>query len=184
MQIRQYKLFEFEIQNKSYGFFGNLDYQNPITHVQFFLNDCYGYVRRAGGSIPFFASLQAPNGEWGMGFNELDLSVDMENKLVYISELFFGYNYKDIMTEEEFYIKCDEVGYLELYKKNIIESAVMTKDNFIHLLTAWEKLLQDQSPFALLYLNDKGWYDVLPFDFLEAMEKFVADHTQQETTQK
>ena len=177
MHIKQYEKFKFKPQFNIYWSLGNSNFQNPISHAGRFLLNCYGYVHRAGGPIPFFASLQALNGEWGMGFNELDLSVDMDKKLVYISELSFGYNYKDIMTEEEFYIKCDEMGYLELYKNNIIQSAVMTKDNFIHLLTVWGKFFNTMPPFVLLYLDDKNWYDVLPFDSQEAMEKFITDHT-------
>jgi len=177
MLIKQHIKFEFKLQFNVYYSFGNSYYQNPITHVQFFLNDCYGYVRRAGSPIQYFESLENKYGEWGGGLNGLDLSVDIEKKLVYISELFFGYNYEDIMTEDEFDIKCDEMGYLELYRNNIIESAVMTIENFIHLLTVWGKLLDTMSPFVLLYLDDKDWYDLLAFDSQEAMEEFVADHT-------
>jgi hypothetical protein len=57
---------------------------------------------------------------------------------------------------------------------------MMTKDNIIHLLTIWEKIITQKSNFVLLYLDDKDWYDVLPFDTEEAMEKFLADHTQEE----
>ena len=181
MHIKQYEKFEFKSQFNIYSNFGNSHFQNPISHVQFFLNDCYGYVRRAGGPIKFFANLQAPNGEWGMGFNELDLSVDIKKNLVYISELFFASNYQDIMTEEEFNIKSDEMSSLELYQSNILDSAVMSKDNFIHLLFAWDKILNQTPCFVLLYLDDKDWYDVLPFETQESMEKFIADHTENKT---
>jgi len=47
-----------------------------------------------------------------------------------------------------------------------------------------EKIWNERFPYVLLYLDEKDWYDILPFDSKETMEKFVADHTQPELTQK
>ena len=180
MQIKKYKAFEFEIQRKRYGLFGNLHYQNPISHVQFFLYDCYGYVHRAGGPIQFLNSLKSQYGDWGVTFEMVDLNVDIENNLVYLGEIFDPYEHG--MTEQEFNIKYNNMNALQLCQNNIIDCAVMTKDNFVHLLTNWGKFYHIMSPFILLYLDEKNWYDVLPFDSKEAMDKFVVDHTQPELT--
>jgi len=176
MKIQQYKLFEFENKFNEYEFFGNLHYQNPITHVQMFFYYCYGYVYRAGGPMKFFESLKAANGEWGMTFEMVDLNIDIQNNLVYLGEEFDPYEHG--MTEQEFKIKYNNMNALQLCQNNIVDHAIMTKDNFIHLLTVWGKFLDTVRPFILLYLDDTGWYDLLPFDTQEAMEEFVADHTQ------
>ena len=81
------------------------------------------------------------------------------------------------MTDDEFNIKYNNMNTLQLCQNNVIDYAVLTKDNFIHLLTKWGNLFKAKEPFVLLYLDDKGWYDVLPFDSLESMNKFAADHT-------
>jgi len=175
MQIQQYKEFEFKIKRKRYGFFGDFHYQSPISHVQFFLDDCYGYVYRAGGPLPFLNSLSVPNRECGMTFEMVDLNVDMQNNLVYLGEVFDAYEAD--LTDEEFNIKYNNMNALQLCQNNIVDHAIMTKDNFIHLLTVWGKFLDTVRPFILLYLDDTGWYDLLPFDTQEAMEEFVADHT-------
>ena len=180
MKIQQYKSFEFESKFNEYGFFGNLHYQNSIWYVQMFFHYCYGYVRRAGGPIQFFDSLKHEKSEWGMTFEMVDVNIDPENEYVYLGEVFDPYEHD--MTEQEFKIKYNNMTDLQLCQNNIVDCAVMTKDNFIHLLTAWEKLLNTMSPFVLLYLDDQGWYDLLPFDSKEAMENFVEDHTEQEVT--
>ena len=180
MKIIQYKPFEF--QNNEYEYQGMSYYKNPISHVEMFLYYGYGYVFRAGGPIPFLDSLHAPNGECGTTIEMVDLNVDIKNDLIYLGEIFDAYEAD--MTDEEFNIKYNNMNALQLCQNNIVDCAVMTKDNFVHLFNTWEEIWQNQSPFALLYLDDKNWYDVLPFDSQQAMEEFVAAHTQQETIQK
>jgi hypothetical protein len=73
---------------------------------------------------------------------------------------------------------------LQLCQNKISKNAILSKDNFISLLTKWSDFYDVKKSFVLLYLDDKDWYDVLPFDSQETMEKFVADHTQEEIVQK
>jgi len=146
-----------------------------ISYVAIFLYRVNGYVYRAGGPIPFFESLKAANGEWGMTFETIDLNVDIQNNLVYLGEEFDPYEHN--MTEQEFKIKYNNMNALQLCQNNIVDCAVMTKDNFIYLLTVWLKFYDTMPPFVLLYLDDKNWYDLLSFDTQEAMKEFVADHT-------
>ena len=176
MKIQQYKPFQFK--SHRYGFIKTTYYQNPISHVELFLHDAYGYVSRAGGPIPFLDSLHAPNGECGTTIEMVDLNVDIKNDLIYLGEVFDPYEHG--MSEQEFNIKYNNMNALQLCQNNIVDCAVMTKENFIHLLNAWKEIWQNQSPFALLYLDDKNWYDILPFDSQQAMEEFIAAHTQQE----
>ncbi len=174
MQIKQYQTFKFEAQSKEYRCLRNSHDENKITYVQFFLNDCYGYVRRYGGPIRFLASLKADNGEWGMSFNELDLNIDMEKNLVYIGEMFDPETYN--MTEQEFNSKYNNMNSVQICQNNMVDCVVMTKDNFINLLIVWGQLLETKPPFVVLYIDDNNWYDLLPFDSQETMEFFITDH--------
>jgi len=180
MKIQQYKRFKLDLHR--YGLATNSYYQNPLFYVGDFLQTFYGYVNRAGGPMNFFESLQDSRGVWGMTFESVDLNVDIENNLIYLSEVFGPYEAD--LKDEEFNIKYDNMNTLQLCQNNIIDYAVMTKDNFIYLLTLWGDLYKAKEPFVLLYLDDKGWYDVLPFDSLEVMNKFAAEHTVQEVIHK
>ncbi len=177
MNIKQYEKLELKMNN--YRILGGIGrYKNPISYVEMFLNNYSGHVHRMGGPIPFLDSLHAPNGECGMGFDMIDLNVDTKNNLIYLGEIFDAYEAD--MTDEEFNIKYNNMNALQLCQNNIVDCAVMTKDNFVHLFNTWEEVWQNQSPFALLYLDDNNWYGVLPFDSQQAMEEFIAAHTQQE----
>ena len=111
----------------------------------------------------------------GMSFEFVEITIDRENDLVYFSESWYDYKNKpttpeiDQLLEEENFIKLCKIGFLDYI--------VMTKDNFIHLLLAWDNILKQLPPFALLYLDDKDWFDIMPFQTQEEMEQFVADHT-------
>jgi len=176
MKIQQYNQFK-AIEN----FYSPLQvlHDFKISYVAIFLYRVSGHVYRKGGPATFLNSLIIrENGECGMTFDMVDLNVDIQNNLVYLGEIFDSYQQN--MTDEEFNIKYNSMTALQLCQNNIVDCAVMTKDNFIHLLSAWEKLLNTMSPFVLLYQDDKDWYDLLPFDSQQAMEKFLIDHTKRE----
>ena len=174
MKIQQYK--QFQLKNNEYGFPGTTYYQNPISYVELFLYRSSGHIYRKGGPAAFLNSLVIrKNGECGMTFDMVDLNVDIQNNLIYLGEIFDAYEAN--MTDEEFNIKYNNMNALQLCQNNITDCAVMTKDNFIHLLTVWLKFYDTMPPFVLLYLDDKNWYDLLPFDSKEIMAKFIADHT-------
>ena len=112
----------------------------------------------------------------GMGFEFINVDIDNINNLVYLSESW--HDYKNKTTTQKIDQLLEEENFIELCKIGFLDHITMTKDNFIHILFTWDKLLDQQSPFALLYQDDKDWFDVKPFDTQEAMEQFVADHTQ------
>ena len=110
-------------------------------------------------------------------FEDVEVSFDLENNLIYLSDAYDDdYRSRTKTLTQEMII--------EFCKNRTLEYITITKDNFIHLVSSWVKILEYEPNFALLYLDDKGCYDVLPFETQEAMEQFVADHTQQETPQK
>ena len=145
-------------------------------NLTMFLLWLFGYVK-IDGVLNFFEK-----NKLGMMFEEINIDIDNEHDLVYLSENYCGCRNRpttpkiESLLEEENFIKLCNMGFLN--------HTVMTKKNFMHLLVAWDKILCDLPPFALLYLDDKNWYDVLPFDSQEAMEKFVADHTKIENVEK
>ena len=112
----------------------------------------------------------------GMSFELVEITIDNQNNLVYFSESW--YDYKDKPTTPEVKILLEEENFIKLCKMGFLDYIVMTKDNFMHILFAWDNILNQLPPFALLYQDDKNWYDVLPFDTQESMEQFVVDHTQ------
>ena len=113
----------------------------------------------------------------GMAFELLEVSIDNKNNLVYLSEN--QYDYKDKSTTPQIERLLEEENFIELCKMGFLDHVILRKNNFIQLLLAWDKILQNKLPFALLYLDDTNSYDVLPFESQEAMEEFVAENTQQ-----
>ena len=65
-----------------------------------------------------------------------------------------------------------------LCQKQLVKHTLIGQENFIHVILAWTKYWQQSIPFVLLYLNDKDWYDILPFeteeDNLETIETLIA----------
>lgn len=61
----------------------------------------------------------------------------------------------------------------------MIDYIILSQENFNKIIINWDKCWEskDVNPFILLYQDDKDWFDILPFESQEAMEKFVADHT-------
>jgi len=108
-------------------------------------------------------------------FEMVEISIDYKNNQVYFSE---DYNsYRDKPTTAKIEELLEEENFIELCKIGFLDYTTMSKDNFIHLLLAWDKILDQLPPFALLYQDDNDWFDVLPFDSQETMKMFVADHT-------
>jgi len=113
-------------------------------------------------------------GEGSIGYENVNVSIDNVNNLIYISEVYYDEDKPTTLEIEQF---LDTENFIELCKIGFLNHASMTKENFIHILLSWDKAWSKSAPFALLYQDDKNWFDVLPFDSKEAMEKFVADHT-------
>ncbi len=170
-------------QNKQLRFNSNfIDFYplNPqlkglISFIYFFLHYAYFYVLRQGvlGYIK-----EVSFSDCNHLYELVTLSFDSKNNIAYFSEE--SDNYESKINTPELEQLAEEGNIIELCRRGIADHEKMTKDNFFYLLIAWGKILEELPPFALLYEDDKNWFDVLPFDSKEAMEKFVADHTQPE----
>ena len=143
-------------------------------NLTIFLLSYFGYVKRDG--ILHFLE----KNKLGIMFEEINIDIDNQDNLVYINESYCSSIDKPTTPEIEALLEKED--FIQLCKIGFLDHIVMTKENFRHLLLAWDKIVDQLPPFALLYLDDQNWYDVLPFDSQEAMENFVADHTKIENS--
>ena len=105
-------------------------------------------------------------------FPGVEVTLDPETNLVYISDAY----------EDDYRIRMRDVtqaDVLEFCKNNELDFQVMTYENFLALISAWDKLLTNEPKFALLYQNENDWYDLLPFDDEQDMKQFTLEHLQQ-----
>ena len=171
MYIKKYEQFKF---NNYYYPFNSIS--SNINYLTRFLRE--GFPRMYNSGIKNYMEKLETIYKDGMSFESVTLNIDIEKKIIYLSEPYF--EYQERATTNEIEELMDKAPTLELCHRKLINYIIITKDNFIHLLLIWEKLINQSSLFVLLYQDDKDWYDLLPFDSKEAMEKFIADHTNPE----
>ena len=171
MHLNEYDFFEYRPNFKKYY---SIDYRDhSIDTISDFLQDNCPPMKNS--EISEFLKNLKDSFENGL-FQYFAITINNENDMVYISNL-YHYDYSKLENKSVQMI-------IKLCHENSLEYNIMTKDNFVHLLFTWEKIWENKSPFALLYLDDKNWYDVLPFDTQQSMEKFIAAHIQQENNEK
>ena len=171
INIKQYDMYQLEINN--YYSLDRLLQNTNVSYLRMFLLYSFGHIKLIK-TIEFIKGLKT-NYKDGIHFEEVNIDIDNQNNLVYFSESWYTYNDKPTTPEIERLL--EEENFIQLCKIGFLDYIVMTKDNFIYILLAWDKIVDTKSPFALLYQDDKDWYNVLPFDTQDAMEQFVADHT-------
>lgn len=169
----------FELKTIKYFPIGNLYYplEYSISYIELLFFEGFAHIRLYGTKeyIEKFKNKIRT----GVTFEEIEFTIDYEHDLVYIHETFYHTDKEDVTPEIFQLIESDAA--IELCHRNFVGYTTMSQENFYQLLLTWEKIVDDRAPFLLIYLDDKGWYDSLPFDSQEAMDKFVADHTQQDT---
>lgn len=171
MYIKQYK--KFKLQFGHYSLL-NIQREDQISYVAMFFYDGFPYINRFG-SADFIEKLKTVYNH-GMSFEVIELSMDNENNLAYISEPCDDIRLK--MTPElDQFIKTESISIIKLCQRGFVGHAVMTQENLFHLMLTWEKFVDKQMPYILIYRDDKDQYDSLSFDSQKAMEKFLADRT-------
>ena len=174
MYIKEYESFKFE--NNKYCFFKKTNDQTHLFFLSMFLWDTLYYFFRMEPQA-FIQSLDNFNSD-GQAFEFVEIDIDHEKKLIYLSEPYDDLIKKIIdKSEKNFYTITPK---LTLCQKQIIKHVVITQENFIKIILLWTKIWNTKAPFILLYLDGKNSYEVLPFETQQAMEDFVAVHTQQE----
>jgi len=178
MLIEKYDMYEKKRDGySSYEMFP--EYDSFFYISRFFLVDFKRF--RSFGMKVFFEELNMLGNDT-IGTEDVNINIDQNDNKIYISESYYTYDQKPRTPEIEKLF--NQSNFLELCKIGFLDYVTMTKDNFFHLLLIWDRFLDQSPPFVLLYEDDKNWFDILPFDSKKAMEKFVADHTELEETQK
>jgi len=154
--------------------------KKALSFIYLFFHYSFGSIRTVG--VLCFIENMKTKYKNGISYEEVDVNIDNQNDLVYLSESYHTYDAKPMTQEIDDLFEAEK--FIELCKIGFLDYDVMTKENFIHILLLWDKILDQVPSFALLYEDNKNWFDVLPFDSKGAMEKFVADHTQSEDIQK
>ena len=172
MYIKQNK----KLQFRSIDFYPlNPRRENSISFIYLFFHDAYVYIQRQGVTeyINKLNSIHKGMLEYEM----VDVGIDNINNLIYLCEGWYDYHNKPTTPEIDALLESENI--VELCHIKFLEYAVMTKENFIHLILSWDKIWnQKLIVFILLYQNEHDWYDILPFETEEAMDQFIADHTQ------
>lgn len=176
MIIKKYDMFFLKRDESSFVNIGSITKpMDNIIYIRAFLIDSLRNVSDFIKTIETYS-------KGGIMFELSEIHIDNQNNLVYITEGYHTYTLKPIPSEIEKLL--EEGSFIQLCKMGFLDYIAMTKDNFMHLLSTWDKILSQLPPFALLYLGDNNWYDMRPFESQEAMEQFVTDHTKPESTQK
>ncbi|MBP6869773.1 hypothetical protein KBC04_02740 [Candidatus Babeliales bacterium] len=173
MIIKKYQTYKY----KTISYFVVERFGEDMFYLHMFLLNCFGYLRRKN-NLEFKEEIKTIC-EYGMTFDNAEISIDNENNIVYVIESFYDYRSRPKTPKIEELLETE--NFIELCKMGFLNYITMTRDNFMHLLLTWNKILDQLPPFALLYQDDKDWYDILSFDSKEAMDKFLADHTKKET---
>ncbi|MGZ6251213.1 MAG: hypothetical protein ACXWL2_04235 [Candidatus Chromulinivorax sp.] len=142
-----------------------------INYLAIFFYDAFRYIYKFG-VIEFINKLKN-NDRSGMSSEMIELNMDNENNLAYISEPYDN-SANEITPEIEQFI--DQLATIELCHRNFIGYVVMTKENLFHLLITWEQLKNKKNSYILLYQDDNNWYDSVSFDTEESMNQFIIDH--------
>jgi len=150
----------------------NFNNKQNIIYLEMFFDEAFPHIRLFE-TINFIKDINDYPHDRFL-FELVELSIDEQNGLIYIYESYRTYDSKSKTLEIEELLEQD--NFIELCKIGFLDYMIITKENFIHLLLAWDKLLNEQSAFILLYLDDENWYEVLSFDSQEVMEQFVVDH--------
>lgn len=171
MIVKQYDLYQLKLNETSYIDINTLKESDQLYYLRLFF--LWGF-RRIKHNIPQFIHEIEDYPQDKFLFDEFEINFDQKNNLIYLNEGWSEYHDKSQAPEIEKLF--DEDNYIQLCKIGFLDYMIINKDNFFNLLLTWDKILNELPPFALLYLDDKNWYNVLPFHSQEAMEKFVDEH--------
>ncbi len=171
MIVKQYDIYTLELNEFSHISINSIKESIDTYYIRTFL------LHSLRG-VPDFIKTITDYPQDRMLFELVEISSNQQNNLIYIYESY--YTYHDKPTTPKIDKLLEEENFIELCKIGFLDYVTLTKDNFIQLLLVWNKILEQLPPFALLYLDDKNWYNVLPFDTQQAMEIFIATHTEQE----
>jgi len=163
MIIKKYDLYNLNYKKSS---FMDFSFQDDLYSITKFLKEIYP-LDSALWYQTFIKQFQVFS-QIGL-FTEVEISLDEKNSLIYISDA----SENDYRFREA---NVTSTTIIEYCKNGSIEYNVMTKNNFINLISSWVNLLEKKPPFILLYQDDNDWYDLKSFSAEQDMKQFVSNH--------
>jgi hypothetical protein len=148
MRIDHYDLYKFNYKKRYFIEFGNDDLY-PIT---LFLKsiDYYESAVWYYNQMKNIKTLSKAGTDWYS-----QIVVDYDTKIIYAINV-------DVDDLDERTHNLNEAYY-----------STMSYYNFCYLVCAWIEILKIKPEFAMLYQDEKGWIDLMPFRTKHAMKEFV-----------
>jgi hypothetical protein len=160
MRIDHYELYEFNYKNR---YFTICSYQNVLETITDFLKaiDYYEGAIRYYNSMTTIHALSKAGTYWFC-----QIAVDYETKIIYIIN-------SDVYDWDERTDNLNEAALIQRCLQNEAYYSTMSYYNFCYLVCAWIEILKIKPEFAMLYQDEKGWIDLMPFRTKRAMKEFV-----------
>ncbi len=160
MIINHYELYNF-YYNKNY--FIECGFENVLNAITEFLES----INSHKGAISYYQRMQnihtlSKAGTYGYS----QIAVDYETKTIYLIMV-------DVYDWDERSNNLNEAALIQRCLQSEAYYSTMSYYNFCYLVCAWIEILKIKPEFALLYQDEKGWIDLMPFRTKRAMKEFV-----------
>jgi hypothetical protein len=160
MRIDHYELYEFNYKN---GYFIECGYEDVLDAVTEFLKSINSYESAIWyyNQIKNIQTLSKPGTD---AYSQI--VVDYDAKIVYLIMV-------DIYDIKDRTHNLNEAALIQRCLQNEAYYSTMSYYNFCYLVCAWIEILKIKPEFAMLYQDEKGWIDLMPFRTEHAMKEFV-----------
>ncbi len=160
MRINHYDLYEFNYSNNRFISFGWKDDLYPTT---LFLKEIFDYnivmyYYQRMNNIQLLSKM--------FSFLYSQIVVNYDTKTIYAINV-------DVDDLQERNNNLNEAALIQRCLQNEAYYNTMSYYNFCYLVCAWIEILKIKPEFALLYQDEKGWIDLMPFRTERAMKEFV-----------
>jgi hypothetical protein len=160
MRIDHYDFYKF-YYDKNY--FIECGFENVLNAITEFLERIKSYE----AAIWYYnrmTSIHALSKAGTYGYSQI--VVDYDTKIVYLIMV-------DVYDHDERTHNLNEAALIQRCLQNEAYYSTMSYYNFCYLVCAWIEILKIKPEFALLYQDEKGWIDLMPFRTEHAMKEFV-----------
>jgi hypothetical protein len=160
MRIDHYELYEFNYKN---GYFTICGYENVLETITDFLKAIFHY-EVAVYYFNHMKNIQTLSKILTPLYSQI--VVDYDTKTIYIINV-------DVDDLNERTHNLNEAALIQRCLQNEAYYNTMSYYNFCYLVSAWIEILKIKPEFAMLYQDEKGWIDLMPFRTKRAMKEFV-----------
>ena len=160
MRIDHYELYELDYKNKRLAICG---YENVLNAITEFLKsiDSYESATWYYNRMTSIYTLSKAGTDWYS-----QIVVDYDAKIIYLIMV-------DVDDHDERTHNLNEAALIKRCLQNEAYYSTMSYYNFCYLVCAWIEILKIKPEFAMLYQDEKGWIDLMPFRTKRAMKEFV-----------